>query len=156
MKFAFTCQIYVQNTNIYNEMYDIIKIYVPTRNEMEEFGLNEKMKKNLRLITKKDLNCLIKCFRSFWHSREDDCLNLCWNNCNDSETVWTFLIEIHQIEQTFLTLWAKTDLKGSGICTILNHNQSLITDLESVFSNVSNPWHKIDPNKERTRLQLKL
>lgn len=45
MKFAFTCQNNVHNTNIYNEMYDIIKIYVPNRNEMLDFGLNEKKKK---------------------------------------------------------------------------------------------------------------
>ena len=42
------------NTNIYNEMYDIIKIYVPTGIEIGIFGMiEEKMKKFLRLITKK-------------------------------------------------------------------------------------------------------
>ena len=38
LKFAFTCQNYVNNTNIYNEMFDIIKIYVPTRNEIGILG----------------------------------------------------------------------------------------------------------------------
>lgn len=38
LKFAFTCQNYVHNTNIYNEMFDIIKIYVPTRSEIRILG----------------------------------------------------------------------------------------------------------------------